>query len=278
MIDIKAPESGTGELAPLLSLTRVSKRFQTKRSDTPALSDVSFNVREGEFVCIVGPSGCGKSTLLNIIGGLRSADEGSVLFEGKPVTKPGPDRMVVFQEPALYPWLDVRANVEFGLKMKGMDKDARREYVNKYLDLVNLRQFEKSYIHELSGGMKQRVQLARALAVEPRVLLMDEPFAALDAQTRDILQLELQEIWARLGTTIIFITHNVREAVILGDRVLVMRHSPGGLKGEFRVDVPRPRQHESHEVADISGEIRKALEYDFNGHRPVGMEDVAQAG
>ena len=266
MVELITPgKTAEKSKAPLLSLDRVSKRFLTRRNDTPALSNVTFSVREGEFVCIVGPSGCGKSTLLNIIGGHRKADGGKVLFDGRPITKPSPERMVVFQEDALYPWLDVRANVEFGLKVKGLNREARREVVNRYLDLVNLRQFEKSYVHELSGGMKQRVQLARALVVEPRVLLMDEPFGALDAQTRDALQLELQEIWARLGATILFITHNIREAVILGDRVLVMKPSPGGLKGELPVDISRPRKPEDHAVADMAAKVRRAMEFGFNG-------------
>ena len=216
-------------------------------------------MREGEFVCIVGPSGCGKSTLLNIVAGLDQPDEGEVLFDGAPIRKPGRERVVVFQEPALFPWLNVRANVEFGLKIAGRSGKERKEHVDRYLELVNLRRFEKAYVHELSGGMKQRVQLARALAVEPRMLLMDEPFAALDAQTRDVLQQELQEIWARTGTTVLFVTHNVREAAILGDRVLVMTPAPGKLKKEIDIDLPRPRRPDTHAVVDFAARIRGEL-------------------
>jgi NitT/TauT family transport system ATP-binding protein len=202
----------------------------SRRPDEPyetlALDRVSLSIREGEFVCIVGPSGCGKSTLLNIAAGLDHPDEGEARFDGRPIRKPGRERMVVFQEPALYPWLNVRANVDLGLKIAGRKRAERIRLVDRYLALVNLRKFERAYIHELSGGMKQRAQLARALAVEPRMLLMDEPFAALDAQTRDTLQQELQEICARTNATVFFVTHNVREAVILGDRVIVMTPAP----------------------------------------------------
>jgi len=184
---------------PLLSLQGVSRRFVTSRHNTTAVQDISLDVQAGEFVCLVGPSGCGKSTLLNIVAGLDHADAGAVLFDGKPVRRAGADRVVVFQDAALYPWLNVRANVEFGLKMKGVRGKERALLVDRYLELVNLRKFEKAFVHELSGGMKQRVQLARALAVEPRMLLMDEPIAALDAQTRDVLQEELQAIWMRTG-------------------------------------------------------------------------------
>jgi sulfonate transport system ATP-binding protein len=256
---------------PLLSLLGVKKRFLTKRHNTTALDRLTLNVLRGEFVCIVGPSGCGKSTLLNIVAGLDAPDDGRALFEGRPIRKPGPERVVVFQEPALYPWLNVRANLEFGLKIKGVNGRARRDCADRYIDLVNLRRFERAYVHELSGGMKQRVQLARALAVEPTVLLMDEPFAALDAQTRDALQQELQEIWARTGTTILFVTHNVREAVILGDRVLVMTPAPGRIKEEVCVGLPRPRSPDAYSVADLAASVRAELEHDI--HASPAPED-----
>jgi len=214
-------------------------------------------------VCIVGPSGCGKSTVPNIVAGLDRPDEGAVVFDGRPVARPGPERVVVFQEAALYPWLNVRANVELGLRIQGVSAKERRERADRYLRLVNLKRFERAYVHELSGGMKQRVQLARALALEPRMLLMDEPFAALDAQTRDVLQQEMQEIWARTGATVLFITHNVREAVILDDRVLVMTTAPGRIKREIPVSLPRPRNPDSHAVADLAHLIRMELEHDI---------------
>jgi NitT/TauT family transport system ATP-binding protein len=246
----------------LLSLRNVSRRFVTSRRDTTAVQDISFEVKEGEFVCIVGPSGSGKSTLLNLIAGLDHPTSGELMFNGQPVRAPGADRVVVFQEAALYPWLNVRANVEFGLKIKGIPAKERRPMVDRYLDLVNLRSFEHAFVHELSGGMKQRVQLARALAVEPRMLLMDEPFAALDAQTRDALQLELQDIWARTGATILFITHNVREAALLADRVFVMTPSPGRMKAEIAVPLQRPRNPDTHAVVDFAAEIRAALQHE----------------
>jgi len=221
---------------------------------------VNLEIGEGEFVCVAGPSGCGKSTLLNLIAGLDKPDTGELLFDGKPIKTPGAERAVVFQEPALFPWLNVRANVEFGLKIKGVPKAERKEIVAKHLELVHLERFARAFIHELSGGMKQRVQLARALAVEPRMLLMDEPFAALDAQTRDRLQFELQEIWGRTGTTIMFITHNVREAAILADRVVVMSPSPGRIKSELRVPLARPRLPDTHEIADYAHEVRVQLD------------------
>ena len=244
----------------LLQVSGVSRRYVSNRQDTTALQDVTMSIQEGEFVCVVGPSGCGKSTLLNLISGLDRPTTGSLTFDGRAIEKAGPDRIVVFQEPALYPWMNVRGNVEFGLKMKGVTKQQRHDAVERYLDLVHLTGFERAYVHELSGGMKQRVQLARCLAVEPRMLLMDEPFAALDAQTRDALQMELQEIWARTGATIFFITHNVREAALLADRVLVMTPGPGQFKTKIAIDLPRPRAPESHAVVDYASEIRAALQ------------------
>jgi NitT/TauT family transport system ATP-binding protein len=246
----------------LLTLDNVSRRYVSSRHDTIALHDISFEIKKGEFICVVGPSGCGKSTLLNLIAGLDKPTDGKVIFEGKPVRGPGADRVVVFQEAALYPWLNVRANVEFGLKMKGVPAKQRRETIDRYLELVNLQRFQRAFVHELSGGMKQRVQLARALAVAPDMLLMDEPFAALDAQTRDALQLELQDIWARTGSTIFFITHNVREAALLADRVLVMTPGPGSIKAEIAVPLHRPRNPDTHAVVDYAAEIRAALQHE----------------
>jgi NitT/TauT family transport system ATP-binding protein len=244
----------------------VSRRFVTSRHDTMALQDIDVEIREGEFVCVVGPSGCGKSTLLNIIAGIDRPSVGAVEFDGAAIRGAGADRVVVFQEPALYPWLNVRANVEFGLMIKRVPGRERASIVDRYLALVNLRQFERAFVHELSGGMKQRVQLARALAVEPRMLLMDEPFAALDAQTRDLLQEELQEIWARTGATILFITHNVREAALLGDRVIVMTPGPGRIKSDIKVPLRRPRDPDSHAVVDVAAAIRAQIQHDVSVH------------
>ena len=244
---------------PVLQVRGVSKRFNTKRSDTLALSDINLDVAEGEFVCVLGPSGCGKSTLLNVVAGFEAPDEGEVLTSGIPIRGAGPDRVVVFQEAALFPWMNVRANIEFGLKLAGVAKRERRERAGEYLKLVGLEPFERAFVHELSGGMKQRVQIARSLAVDPRILLMDEPFAALDAQTRDVLQEELQSIWQRTGKTILFITHNVREAVLLADRVIVMSPSPGRIKREISISLDHPRSPDSHAVVDLSADIREEL-------------------
>ena len=244
---------------PVLQVRGVSKRFNTKRSDTLALSDINLDVAEGEFVCVVGPSGCGKSTLLNVVAGFEAPDEGEVLTSGIPIRGAGPDRVVVFQEAALFPWMNVRANIEFGLKLAGVTKQERRDRASEYLKLVGLEPFERAFVHELSGGMKQRVQIARSLAVDPRILLMDEPFAALDAQTRDVLQEELQSIWQRTGKTILFITHNVREAVLLADRVIVMSPSPGRIKREITIGLEHPRSPDSHAVVDLSADIREEL-------------------
>jgi NitT/TauT family transport system ATP-binding protein len=259
------PEAGvvSQKANPLLELRDVSKRFLTKRHTTLALDQVTLSVNEGEFACIVGPSGCGKSTLLNIVAGLEHPDKGDAIFERRAIERPGAERVVVFQEPALYPWLNVHANIELGLKISGQNGAERKRRVDHYIELVNLKRFSKAYMHELSGGMRQRVQLARALALEPRMLLMDEPFAALDAQTRDVLQQELQEIWLRTGATILFVTHNVREAAILGDRVFVMTPAPGRLKREFHVDFARPRSPDSHAVVDLAAKIRTELEHDI---------------
>lgn len=242
-----------------LVVEHVSKVFRTRRAEVRALNDVSLQVREGEFICLVGPSGCGKSTLLNIIAGLDSPDGGRVLADGKPVTGPGRERMVMFQESALFPWLDVLGNVLFGLKLKpSLTNQERREVAEFYLKLVGLEKILHANIHELSGGMKQRVALARALAPNPRVLLMDEPFAALDAMTREQLYGDLQQIWAKRRKTIVFVTHNVREAACLGDRVVLFSPS-GQIQEQFTVDLPRPRDINSVELAKYSTEITRAL-------------------
>jgi len=225
-----------------------------------ALDDVSLEIGEGEFVCLVGPSGCGKSTLLNIIAGLESADQGAVFGNGQAVVGPGRDRMVMFQDSALFPWLDVLSNVLFGLRLKGgLSAKECESAARSYLQLVGLEKFERAYVHELSGGMKQRVALARSLAPNPSVLLMDEPFAALDALTREYLYMDLQRIWQERKKTIVFVTHNVREACCLGDRVLLFSASPGRIREEFAIDLPRPRDINSVELARHSTRITAAL-------------------
>ncbi len=243
-----------------LALTHVSKSYETRHKRVLALDDVSLTVGEGEFVCLVGPSGCGKSTLLSLIAGLEKPDAGEVLVDGLPVAGPGRDRMVMFQEPALFPWRDVRGNVEFGLELKpNLDRSARRQVSEFYLRMVGLGDFARSYVHELSGGMRQRVALARSLAPNPRVLLMDEPFAALDALTREQLYVDLQRIWIERRKTIVFVTHNVREAVCLGDRVIVFSPHPGRVQEQFEVRLPRPRDFNDLELARQAMEITRAL-------------------
>jgi NitT/TauT family transport system ATP-binding protein len=229
-----------------------------------ALDHINLDVRAGEFLCVVGPSGCGKSTLLHLIAGLHTQTSGQILVDGNPIDGPGTDRILIFQDHGLFPWLTVGQNVEFGMKMKGISKSERREKTQHYLRLVHLAKFENSYIHQLSGGMRQRIAIARALATEPDVLLMDEPFAALDAQTRDLLHDELERIWSETGRTIIFVTHNVREAVRLGDRVVLLTFRPGRVKSAFPVDLPRPRSLEDPAVALAAREVLDELREEIN--------------
>ncbi len=244
-----------------LSLRGVSKRFQGRTGEVHALEGVDLDVAAGEFVILVGPSGCGKSTLLSIVAGLEAADAGQVHMDGRPVGGPGRERSLVFQDGALFPWLTVSQNVEFGLKRMGLGRRERRERALRYLEMVQLARVADGCLHELSGGMRQRVALARALAVEPEVLLMDEPFSALDAQTREDLYDELQRIWARLGTTILFVTHNVREAVTLGDRVVVLGARPGRVLCEFPVPIGRPREIDDVEVSRLAKGISLAMRH-----------------
>ena len=247
-----------------IDIRHIHKSFVSRNDSIEALKDLTFQVGSGEFVCLLGPSGCGKSTLLNIIAGLEHADSGDVQCNGNLASVPSTDRIVIFQEPALFPWLNVIENVEFGLMVAGVPAKERREKAQRYLAMVHLSRFQKAAIHGLSGGMKQRVALARALVLDPAVLLMDEPFGALDAQTRDLLHIELQEIWATTKKTIIFVTHNVREAVRLGDRVLVMSARPGSIKREFLVTLPRPRHMEDHGLVDMARSILAELRDEVN--------------
>jgi NitT/TauT family transport system ATP-binding protein len=250
---------------PKVRLQGVSLSYKTETgSHLLALDGIDLKVRQGEFLCIVGPSGCGKSTLLHLIAALQKPTAGSIMVDEEYVTAPGTDRIMIFQEHGLFPWLTVGQNVEFGMKMKGLSKAEREEKVRHYLRLVHLSQFKDSRPHQLSGGMRQRVALARALATGPDVLLMDEPFAALDAQTRDLLHDELERIWAETGCTIIFVTHNVREAVRLGNRVVLFTFRPGRVKQEFTIDLPRPRHLEQVDVARTAGEILDSLRDEIN--------------
>jgi NitT/TauT family transport system ATP-binding protein len=255
---------------PKLSIQGLTKRFSSRNGELHALDRIDLEVENGEFLVLVGASGCGKSTMLNLIAGLERPDEGQILMDGVRVKAPGPDRSVVFQDGALFPWLTAQKNVEFGLKRMGVSPKERAEKAHHYLRLVKLEKFADSFIHELSGGMRQRVAIARALAVEPKVLLMDEPFSALDAQTREDLYVELQEIWERLQTTVIFVTHNVREAVTLGDRVVLMMSRPGRIQEIFPVQILRPRHIDDTDVAHMARRISMAMRH---GHTHLNEEE-----
>ncbi len=252
-----------------IALSGVFRSYANSRgSFTPALQNIDLEIEQGEFVCIVGPSGCGKSTLLHLLAGLDKPTTGQVIVDGNPVQGPGTDSILLLQELGLFPWLTVRQNVEFGMKMAGVSKDERKDRARTFLRMVHLSHFEDHYIHQLSGGMKQRVALARSLALHPKILLMDEPFAALDAQTRDMLHDELERLWKETSPTIVFVTHNVREAVRLGDRVLLMSFRPGRIKKQFQVTLPRPRHVEDSDVAlmskEILGQLREEIDRSFN--------------
>jgi NitT/TauT family transport system ATP-binding protein len=239
------------------------------RSPVQALKDFNITVDEGEFVSIVGPSGCGKSTFLNVLLGLIPPVSGEMAIHGKKVTGPGQDRAMVFQEFGLLPWRTVLANVELGLELKGVPTAERRTQCQKFVEMVGLSGFEHHYPHELSGGMKQRVGIARALATDPDVLLMDEPFAALDAQTRDLMQAELLRIWRAARKTVLFVTHQIEEAVYLSDRVIVMTKRPGRLKTIIDIPLPRPRGYEmrvTQEFNDLKLKIWNYLKDELSAH------------
>jgi NitT/TauT family transport system ATP-binding protein len=242
-----------------LEAKNIIKYFKHDSHNLKALGGVNLQIEDGEFVCLVGPSGCGKSTFLRIVAGLETPDEGEILFDGKPVTTTGPERIIVFQEGALFPWLKVQDNVEFGLKMAGIPKEERAQISKRYLDMMQLTKFADSYTYQLSTGMKQRVAIARALVMDPDVLLMDEPFASLDAQTRDLLLVEMQLIWEKTKKTILFVTHNVTEATVLGTKVAVFSNRPSIIKKIINVDYKRPRLVEDQNLLPLQQEILSQL-------------------
>lgn len=254
-----------------LEAKNIVKHFDHNGNSVLALDGIDLKVEEGDFVCIVGPSGCGKSTFLNIVAGLEKPDTGEILLNGKSITTAGPDRIMVFQEGALFPWLKVIDNVEFGLKIAGIPKDERSQISQRYLDMMQLTKFANSYTYQLSTGMKQRVAIARALVMDPEILLMDEPFAALDAQTRDLLLVELQLIWERTKKTILFVTHSISESVILGNRVVVFKNRPAKIKKEITIDYRRPRLAEDENLvkyqqmilAELKTEVRAQMKREF---------------
>jgi ABC-type nitrate/sulfonate/bicarbonate transport system ATPase subunit len=231
-----------------------------QRGRVLAVDDVSAAIADGEFVCIVGPSGCGKSTLLNVVGGLVRANTGDVMVDGRPVAGPGPDRGMVFQSYTLYPWLTVRNNIEFGLKLARIPSAERRRVSDRLIELVQLAGFADAYPKALSGGMRQRVAIARSLANNPRVLLMDEPFGALDAQTRALMQELLLDVWSRDGRTVIFVTHDIDEAIFLADRVLIMSRRPGRIRRELPVPLPRPRDYTVLATPEFAALKRQVLD------------------
>lgn len=238
----------------------LKKIFKSGEKRVVALDCLNLEVKENEFVVIVGPSGCGKSTFLHIVAGFEKPTSGKIFLDGKEITGPGPDRGFVFQEPVLYPWKTVLDNVSFGLELQGVKKEEARRIAMKYVKMVGLEGFENMYPHSLSGGMKQRVEIARALAYNPEVLLMDEPFGSLDAQTRKIMQGELMRIWEKMKKTVIFVTHSVIEAVYLADKIIVMTARPGKVKGVIEVKLARPRSYTSEKFLRIRKKVLKLLE------------------
>jgi len=243
----------------ILHIDRLSKVFHLNSGYLPVLDKISFEAKSGDLICILGKSGCGKSTLLKIIAGFLSPSSGKVVLNEKPVITPGPDRCVIFQEDVLFPWLTVQENIAFGLKGKKQDKNVRAEEVARFLALVGLSEFKDYLPRELSGGMKQRVALARVLILQPQVLLMDEPFASLDAQSREEMQNLLLSLWRKLSHTILFVTHDVNEAVVLADRILLMDKNPGRIREEVRVDLPRPRDREGSAFLNVCKRLNRAL-------------------
>lgn len=246
-----------------LHIDQLAKHFPHEESGTwEVFSNVDLSIDENEFVSILGPSGCGKSTLLSMVAGLESISEGNITLEQESVQTPGPDRGMVFQQPALFPWLSVIDNVKFPLKH--LSKKEQEEQATKYLQMVHLSRFKQAYPHELSGGMQQRVAIARALAMDPKVLLMDEPFGALDEQTRHILHDELMKIWKETKKTILFVTHSISEAIKLSDRVVVMGTRPGRIIADIPIDIPRPRHRDDEEVIAKEKEVMNLLEGEIN--------------
>jgi NitT/TauT family transport system ATP-binding protein len=240
----------------MMLVHKLDKRYLTNEADVLALSGIDLEIRDGEFVSLLGPSGCGKSTLLKIMAGLLKASSGHITIDGVDVTGPGPERAMVFQDYALFPWMTVEANVEFGLEARGVPAEKRRATSQELLRVVGLGEFAKKYPHHLSGGMKQRVSIARALAVEPQILLMDEPFGALDAQTRELMQEELLRIWSADRKTVMFVTHSIDEAIVLSDRVVVMQANPGRIVEDIRIPFDRPRNAAAIRTDPAFAELR----------------------
>ncbi|OKY78377.1 MAG: ABC-type nitrate/sulfonate/bicarbonate transport system ATPase component [Candidatus Methanohalarchaeum thermophilum] len=243
-----------------VKVNKLSKTYYQKNKETKALEDVSFSVKNGEFICVVGPSGCGKSTLLNLIAGLEEPTSGKVFIGGEEVKQTSSEVGLVFQESTLFPWRTIEQNIEFGLELSDYSKEKRRKISEKYIQLVGLEGFEESYPSQLSGGMKQRAAIARTLANDPKVLLMDEPFGSLDAQTRNLMQKELLRIWNKEKKTIIFVTHNVDEAIYLADRVLVLSSRPGTIRKDIEIKLERKRDRTGKEFNEYRQEVLGSIE------------------
>src|SRR5882757_449314 len=260
MADAERPQVPTSRAAtPHVVIRCVTKRFQSDDGDVDALARVDVSIGQGEFVCLIGASGCGKSTLLRIVAGFEEPTSGEVLVAGKPVTGPGSDRGMVFQDYALFPWMTVRQNIGFGPRQRQLPRREVEEIADEFVKLVGLEHAANRYPNQLSGGMKQRVAIARVLANHANILLMDEPFGALDALTREQLQHELLQIWARSRVTILFVTHSVEEAALLADRVLVMSAGPGRIASDIRIDLPRPRDVSSPEFNAVRRDVARGL-------------------
>lgn len=250
---------GRKEKDKILEIERLSKVFPMNGGFLPVLEEITFFAESGELICILGRSGCGKSTLLKIVAGFVPPSSGKATIKGTPVKAPGPDRCVIFQEDALFPWLTVRENIAFGLRGRNRKKKSRAAEVERFLELVGLGEFGDYLPNEISGGMKQRVALARVLILKPEVLLMDEPFASLDAQSREEMQNLLLALWQELSHTILFVTHDVNEAVILADKILLMSQNPGRIRDVIRVDLPRPRERNSGAFMNVSRRLYESL-------------------
>jgi NitT/TauT family transport system ATP-binding protein len=258
--------AGQVDAEPILHVAGVHKRFAAAGGEMEALRAVNLSVSRGEFVCLIGASGCGKSTLLRLIGGFETPSEGRVLMRGHPVTGPGPDRGMVFQDYGLFPWLSVRGNIGFGPAARGVPRAQVSAIADRFVAMIGLDRFAAAYPHQLSGGMKQRVAIARVLANDAEVVLMDEPFGALDAMTREHLQTELLEIWTRTGLTVLFVTHAIEEAILLADRVVVMSPGPGRIVADIAIGLPRPRDVVSGPFNEMRRHVADLL---HGSHGPV---------
>ena len=257
-----------------IAVRGVSKRFPIPNGEVVALKDIDLSIGKGEFVCLLGPSGCGKSTLLNAVAGFSNPSAGTITVEGRTIVAPGPDRGMVFQEYALFPWMTVAQNVAFGLEIKGMKRAEINARVDELLVMLKLADFRDRFPKDLSGGMRQRVAIARVLALDPPVLLMDEPFGALDSLTRRSLQDELLRIWAQMKKTIIFVTHSIEESIYLADRIVVMTYRPGTIKADIDVNMPRPRDSSTHEFNDLKRQLSVLVTEEQSRHEQAEMKGL----